>query len=226
MIKVMSKNLPLIIFDCDGILVDSEPIANHVLTSLLNEIGLEIGYEQALELFLGKSWNTNLSTITKMLGTEPPKNFLQIYTSRMTKEFHRNLKPVEGIEKALTKINYNYCVASSGSHQKIETTLGITGLSKRFNNRIFSADDVSHGKPSPDLFLYACNFMNSTPEKCIVVEDALPGVMAAISAGMQVVGYTPTSDIWDLASHGAITFNDMRQLPNLLENLMGVNNEF
>jgi HAD superfamily hydrolase (TIGR01509 family) len=222
----MTKNLPLIIFDCDGILVDSEPIANRVLTLLLNEIGLEINYEQSLELFLGKSWSANLSTITKMLGTEPPKNFLKTYTSRMTEEFHRDLKPVEGIEKVLSEINYNFCVASSGSHQKIKTTLGITGLLERFNNRIFSADDVKQGKPSPDLFLHACKYMNSEPEKCIVVEDALPGVLAAISAGMKVLGYTPTSDTWNLAFHGAITFEHMHQLPQLLENLIEADNEF
>ena len=222
----MTKNLPLIIFDCDGILVDSEPISNHVLTLLLNEIGLEISYEQSLELFLGKSWSTNLSTITKMLGTAPPEKFLEIYTSRMTQEFYRELKPVEGIEEVLSKINYNFCVASSGSHQKIKTTLGITGLLDRFNNRIFSADDVMQGKPYPDLFLHACKYMNSKPQNCIVVEDALPGVMAAISAGMQVVGYTPTRDTWNLAFHGAITFSNMRKLPNLLENLIEANNEF
>lgn len=215
------RNLPdLVIFDCDGVLVDSEPISNRVLADLLTEIGLPTTLEQSLGLFLGKSWKDNFLIIQERLGRTPPQELYEIYTNRMYQAFEAELKPIPGIESALDQISLKTCVASSGPHMKIRKTLGVTGLLPRFENHIFSADDVENGKPAPDLFLYACEKMGSKSSSSVVVEDALPGVKSAVSAGMTVLAYTPSGDVNDLKKHGVATFEDMLQLPNILNGIM------
>tara|TARA_B100002003_G_scaffold250530_1_gene290255 strand:+ start:1417 stop:2085 length:669 start_codon:yes stop_codon:yes gene_type:complete len=216
----MSNLLDLVIFDCDGVLVDSEPISNRVLADLLTEIGLPTTLEQSLGLFLGKSWKDNFLIIQERLGRTPPQELYEIYTNRMYQAFEAELKPIPGIESALDQISLKTCVASSGPHMKIRKTLGVTGLLPRFENHIFSADDVENGKPAPDLFLYACEKMGSKSSSSVVVEDALPGVQSAVSAGMTVLAYTPSGDVNDLKKHGVATFEDMLQLPNILNGIM------
>ena len=216
----MSNLLDLVIFDCDGVLVDSEPISNRVLADLLTEIGLPTTLEQSLGLFLGKSWKDNFLIIQERLGRTPPQELYEIYTNRMYQAFEAELKPIPGIESALDQISLQTCVASSGPHMKIRKTLGVTGLLPRFENHIFSADDVENGKPAPDLFLYACEKMGSKSSSSVVVEDALPGVKSAVSAGMTVLAYTPSGDVNDLKKHGVATFEDMLQLPNILNGIM------
>ena len=216
----MSNLLDLVIFDCDGVLVDSEPISNRVLADLLTEIGLPTTLEQSLGLFLGKSWKDNFLIIQERLGRTPPQELYEIYTNRMYQAFEAELKPIPGIESALDQISLKTCVASSGPHMKIRKTLGVTGLLPRFENHIFSADDVENGKPAPDLFLYACEKMGSKSSSSVVVEDALPGVKSAVSAGMTVLAYTPSGDVNDLKKHGVVTFEDMLQLPNILNGIM------
>jgi len=214
------RNLPdLVIFDCDGVLVDSEPISNRVLADLLTEIGLPTTLEQSLKLFLGKSWKDNFLIIQKRLGRSPPQKLYEIYTERMYQAFEAELKPISGIESSLDQISLKTCVASSGPHMKIRKTLEITGLLPRFENHIFSADDVEKGKPAPDLFLYACEKMESKSYSSVVVEDALPGVKSAVSAGMTVLAYTPYGDVNNFKKHGAITFEDMIELPNILNGI-------
>ena len=216
----MSNLLDLVIFDCDGVLVDSEPISNRVLADLLTEIGLPTTLEQSLGLFLGKSWKDNFLIIQERLGRAPPQELYEIYTNRMYQAFEAELKPIPGIESALDQISLKTCVASSGPHMKIRKTLGVTGLLPRFENHIFSADDVENGKPAPDLFLYACEKMGSKSSSSVVVEDALPGVKSAVSAGMTVLAYTPSGDVNDLKKPGVATFEDMLQLPNILNGIM------
>ena len=216
----MSNLLDLVIFDCDGVLVDSEPISNRVLADLLTEIGLPTTLEQSLRLFLGKSWKDNFLIIQERLGRTPPQELYEIYTNRMYQAFEAELKPIPGIESALDQISLKTCVAASGPHMKIRKTLGVTGLLPRFENHIFSADDVENGKPAPDLFLYACEKMGSKSSSSVVVEDALPGVKSAVSAGMTVLAYTPSGDVNDLKKHGVATFEDMLQLPNILNGIM------
>ena len=216
----MSNLLDLVIFDCDGVLVDSEPISNRVLADLLTEIGLPTTLEQSLRLFLGKSWKDNFLIIQERLGRTPPQELYEIYTNRMYQAFEAELKPIPGIESALDQISLKTCVASSGPHMKIRKTLGVTGLLPRFENHIFSADDVENGKPAPDLFLYACEKMGSKSSSSVVVEDALPGVKSALSAGMTVLAYTPSGDVNDLKKHVVATFEDMLQLPNILNGIM------
>ena len=212
----MSNLLDLVIFDCDGVLVDSESISNRVLADLLTEIGLPTTLEQSL----GKSWKDNFLIIQERLGRTPPQELYEIYKNRMYQAFEAELKPIPGIESALDQISLKTCVASSGPHMKIRKTLGVTGLLPRFENHIFSADDVENGKPAPDLFLYACEKMGSKSSSSVVVEDALPGVKSAVSAGMTVLAYTPSGDVNDLKKHGVATFEDMLQLPNILNGIM------
>ncbi|HIC49426.1 MAG TPA: HAD family hydrolase [Dehalococcoidia bacterium] len=214
----MSLNPKLIIFDCDGVLVDSEPIANKVLAKLLSEIGIPTTYEQSLDLFLGKSWKDSLIIINELLGKKPPPDLYEIYMNRMFKEFEDHLRPIQGIEQVLQSINANYCVASSGPHQKIRKTLGVTGLLPLFEGKIFSSTDVGKGKPEPDLFLHACSVMGYTPQQTIVIEDSLAGIQAARSAEMRVFVYRPPSnEKYQKDNNEVITFRSMNTLSELID---------
>jgi HAD superfamily hydrolase (TIGR01509 family) len=196
-----------VIFDCDGVLVDSEPISNRVLAHLLTEIGLPMTPERSIETFMGRSWPACLQIIEELLGAPPPADLTERYRSARN-EALQNVHPVDGIEEALARIDLPACVASSGDHTKMELTLSVTGLRDRFDGRIFSAYDIGgRGKPAPDLFLHAAQQMGFDPQSTAVVEDSGPGVEAGVAAGMHVFGYridAPT------------TFTDMRELPDLL----------
>lgn len=181
----------LIIFDCDGVLVDSEPIANKILVEVLNDIGLSLTFEESINLFLGKSWKDCLNIIETKLNSSLEIDLTNIYMTKMFAEFEKSLNPIPGIKKALTTIECKICVASSGPHKKIRKTLGLTGLLKKFDGAIFSAADVKNGKPSPDIFLLASETMQVPPEKCLVIEDSLNGIRAAIAAKIKAIHYIP-----------------------------------
>ena len=197
-----------VIYDCDGVLVDSEPTSNRVLAELLTEIGLPMTQEQSMATFMGKSWVTNLEIIEELLGEPPPPDLTQRYRSARN-EALREVRPVDGIREALQAIALPDCVASSGDHAKMRVTLGATGLLERFDGRIFSALDLpgGRGKPEPDLFLHAASAMGFDPQSTAVVEDSGPGVEAGLRAGMRVFGYRVDAPV---------RFEDMRELPDLL----------
>ncbi len=210
--------IELVIFDCDGVLVDSEPIANQILAEELSRMGLPTTYSGSMRFYMGKSEKDCLDLITEKLGGSPPPNLLKNYHSRTKIAFAEELKPVSGIAEALTRIPFAKCVGSSGSHQKIQTSLSQTGLKPFFKKHIFSASDVKRGKPHPDLFLYAAEKMKVTPDTCVVIEDSVPGVTAAKAAGMRVFGYAALTSAGKLKSAGAEeVFNNMRDLPELLQ---------
>ena len=209
-------NWDLVIFDCDGVLVDSEPISNGTLVEMLAEIGLSISLEESSSLFMGRSMPAIIELVEEQIGRLVPEGFIEQYYIRMDAAFQQDLKPIPGVIEALDRISLPTCVASSGPHRKMKTTLGITGLLERFEGRIFSAWDVGRGKPFPDLFLYAASCMGTDPIKCVVIEDALPGVQAAVAAGMSVFGYARESSPSPLRQAGAVVFNDMAELPGLL----------
>ena len=189
-----------------------------MLAKLLSEIGLPTTYEQSLDLFLGKSWKDSLIVINELLGKKPPPDLYEIYMDRMFKEFEDHLRPIQGIEQVLQSINANYCVASSGPHQKIRKTLGVTGLLPLFEGKIFSSTDVGKGKPEPDLFLHACSMMSYTPQQTIVIEDSLAGIQAARSAGMRVFVYRPSSsEKYQKDNNEVITFRSMNTLSELID---------
>ena len=160
----------------------------------------------------------SLIVINELLGKKPPPDLYEIYMDRMFKEFEDHLRPIQGIEQVLQSINANYCVASSGPHQKIRKTLGVTGLLPLFEGKIFSSTDVGKGKPEPDLFLHACSMMGYTPQQTIVIEDSLAGIQAARSAGMRVFVYRPSSnEKYQKDNNEVITFRSMNTLSELID---------
>jgi HAD superfamily hydrolase (TIGR01509 family) len=204
----------LVIFDCDGVLVDSEPLSNRILAERLTAIGLPTTTEQSMADYMGRSWATCQALIEQRLGRPLPDGFADAYHEELFTALRSEVEPVAGVVAALDAIDAPMCVASSGSHEKIRTSLGTTGLLGRFEGRIFSATEVEHGKPAPDLFLHAAEAMGFAPADCVVVEDAPAGVAAGRAAGMTVLGYaalTPPG-----ALDGARVFTEMAELPALL----------
>jgi len=210
----------LVIFDCDGVLVDSEPVANRTLGNMLLELGLDLTQQQIFEHFVGYSLPHCLRVIEGMRGHAAPENFLRDLQARTFAAFKTELRATPGIEQtldALDAVGLPYCVASSGDHEKMNTTLGITGLLPRFAGRIFSVTQVAHGKPAPDIYLFAAAQMNAVPSSCAVVEDTPPGVRAGVAAGMTVFGFCAFTPAEKLRAAGAQqTFDDMQRLPQLL----------
>jgi HAD superfamily hydrolase (TIGR01509 family) len=206
----------LVIFDCDGVLVDSEPIANRVFTDLLNEIGLRTTLAETMRDYVGRSMASCMAIVTERLGRPVPDDFVDAFRDRTADAFRAELRAVPGIEAALDAVREPTCVASSGEHRKIRLSLGLTGLLPRFEGRIFSAQDVPRGKPHPDLFLHAARTLGADPARCAVVEDSPLGVQAGVAAGMTVFGFAARTEAAALAALGAATFDDMTRLPDLL----------
>jgi len=203
----------LVIFDCDGVLVDSEVIANRVFQELLRELGVEVSLEHMFEHFVGHSMTHCLELVRDLLGRDPPPDFEPRLRERTHQAFEAELLPTEGIVATLNQLALPYCVASSGPHAKMRVSLGVTGLFERFEGRIFSAADVARGKPAPDVFLFAAERMGVRPERALVIEDSPAGVTAAIAAGMTVFGYTARTPEARLRAAGAHRlFDDMQKL--------------
>jgi HAD superfamily hydrolase (TIGR01509 family) len=207
----------LVIFDCDGVLVDSERIAVRVEAELLAELGWPLSQAEIVERFMGRTTEYLDQAIEAQLGSRLPGDWRDQFQRRYREAFAAELVPVDGVLDALDQIAVPTCVASSGSHDKLRFTLGHTGLYERFEGRIFSGYEVANGKPAPDLFLHAAARMGAGPARCAVVEDSLYGVLAARAAGMRVFGYagglTPADR---LEGEATVVFEDMRELPRLL----------
>ncbi|MBM3218695.1 MAG: HAD-IA family hydrolase [Candidatus Rokubacteria bacterium] len=211
------SDIDLVIFDCDGVLVDTERIAVRVDVRVLAELGWTMTEAEVVERFMGRSDAHFVSEVEAHLGRPLPGDWETPYQSWYRRAFEAELTPVDGIVEALDAITLPTCVASSGTHERIRFTLGLTGLYPRFDGRIFSVQDVVNGKPAPDLFLHAAKSMGVEPARCIVVEDSRYGVAAARAAGMRALGYAGglTPRAW-LEGPDTIVFDDMRQLPGLL----------
>jgi len=207
-----------VIFDCDGVLVDSEPIANAILAAVLTEIGLPTTPEESVRDFMGRSWAHAVALVTDRLGAPPPDELAQRYRERLFAAYAAGLPPVSGVADVLDAIALPFCVASSGDHERIRRGLDAAGLRDRFaEEAIFSAEDVAHGKPAPDLFLHATAKMGFDRPSTVIVEDSQTGVQAGVAAGMRVLGYAPTeADASALRAHGAEPFQEMAQLPIIL----------
>ena len=217
----LSPMISLVIFDCDGVLVDSELITNRIFAAMINELGVAVTLEDMFEKFVGRTMSYCCDLIAKMSGRPLPEDFLERYRLRTTAALQSELKAVPGIERALDAIEalgLPYCVASSGSHDKMRTTLGITGLFPRLDGKLFSVTEVVNAKPAPDVFLHAARRCGAEPSSCLVVEDSPIGVAAGVAAGMTVFGYcalTPKQRLLDAGAHR--TFSDMSRLPELLQ---------
>lgn len=206
----------LVIFDCDGVLVDSEPIANRELAAALSEAGLPTTPEESMRRYMGMSWPAAHALFEQQLGRALPPAFELDFWRRLDAALRAELVAVPGIHAALDAIPTPTCVASSGRIDKMRVTLGLTGLYERFEGRIFSAADVPRAKPFPDLFLHAAAQMRALPARCAVVEDSPRGVQAGVAAGMRVFGYAARTDARELAAAGAHVFTDMAELPALV----------
>ncbi|MFF4383147.1 HAD family hydrolase [Kitasatospora sp. NPDC092039] len=213
----MIKPIELVIFDCDGVLVDSEVIAVRVLVRLGEEYGWPLTAAEAIERFVGRSEAVNRATVAERLGGDTAAVWSKRFVELHAEEVDAGLTPVNGLPEALAAITLPTCVASSGTHEKMRHTLGRTGLYDRFAGRIFSATEVERGKPAPDLFLHAARSMGVDPAACVVVEDSRPGVEAARAAGMRALGYAGGVTAAErLAGPGTVVFDDMRALPGLI----------
>ncbi|WP_330334205.1 HAD family hydrolase [Streptomyces sp. NBC_00536] len=213
----MIKPVELVIFDCDGVLVDSERIAQRLQVDLGAELGWPLTPDEVVERFIGRSKQSICEQIAQRLGAETADLWWEQLMLRHREAVDAGLEAVDGLPEALAGITEAVCVASSGSHEKMRHTLGVTGLYERFAGHIFSSTEVSRGKPAPDLFLHAARRMGVDPAACVVVEDSRPGVQAARAAGMRSFGYvgglTPAER---LEGPGTIVFDDMRELPVLI----------
>lgn len=216
----------LVIFDCDGVLVDSEPILNRIFAETLTEAGFSITSEEVTRRFMGKSLATCLEIIEATYGRPLPPNFAERCKAREIAAFQQELQPTVGIASALEQIPLPRCVASNSSHRHIQQVLKLTGLLHQFQGRLYSADEVDRPKPFPDVYLYAAEQMGTHPQHCVVIEDSVTGVQAAFAAGMTVFGYAQRSDYLNgetalshdalVAAGAQLVFDDMSQLPNLL----------
>jgi HAD superfamily hydrolase (TIGR01509 family) len=212
------KKFELVIFDCDGVLVDSERISNQVFADMLNELGVPATLDYMFDHFFGHSMRHCMDLVATLLGRLPPADFADCYRERLKSAFVAELKAVQGIESALNQIGLPFCVASSGDHDKMRTTLDITGLLPRFDGKLFSVTDVARGKPWPDIFLHAANVHGVPPKDCVVIEDSPIGVTAAVAAGMTVLGYaalTPAARLLTAGAHRI--FTRMAELPSLVD---------
>ncbi|MFG2114890.1 HAD family hydrolase [Streptomyces sp. NPDC048718] len=209
----------LVIFDNDGVLVDSEPISNRLLAGYLTELGHPTTYEESVRDYMGSAMHRIHDLVEERTGQRLPADFDATFHARVFAAFERELRPVAGVGdvlRRLTEAGTPYCVASSGSHERIRVGHRTTGLAPWFPDEIvFSADDVGRGKPAPDLFLHAAARMGVEPARCVVVEDSRLGVEAALAAGMDVYGFTamtPEEKLTGVNGH----FDDMALLPAIL----------
>jgi len=179
----------LVIFDCDGVLVDSEPISIGVLVGAMNDLGVSITEEQAYQRFLGRSLATVIDTLETEFNIHAGEEFLEGIRVDLYERFRKELKPIDGIGATIDALGIPCCVASSSQVERIRLSLSVTGLIDKLPN-IFSASMVKRGKPAPDLFLYAAHQMHVEPANCLVIEDSPAGIAAAKAAGMPVFAFT------------------------------------
>lgn len=212
------QNLELVIFDCDGVLVDSEPILNRVFVEILTEAGFDITHEEADQKFVGKSFATCLEIIEKSYGRPLPNQWFDICRERGISALQQELQSISGVAATLGEIKLPKCVASNSSPRHIHMVLELTSLKHHFEGNLYSCHDVNRPKPFPDVYLHAASQMGKTPEQCVVIEDSVTGVKAGFAAGMKVLAYSPLSlEREDLIAAGAhLVFADMLQLPSLL----------
>ena len=209
----------LVIFDCDGVLVDSEPIAARLTAESVSELGWEMSAELAKSEFLGDTFTNIIRRVEERIGRKVPEDWPARSQAKLLAALERELTPVAGVKSAIEALlgaGATLAVGSQGSHQKMQLTLGVTGLLPFFQGRIFSASQVTQPKPAPDLFLLAANTLGFAPSQCVVVEDSTRGVKAALAAGMRILGYTASVGREAIVAAGAEPVDDLAQVPKLL----------
>ncbi|MBI3374320.1 MAG: HAD family hydrolase [Betaproteobacteria bacterium] len=208
----------LVIFDCDGVLIDSEPIANRVFAEQLARAGLSMSVEDIMQRFVGRTRNGCLALATELLGRALPKSFPGEWDAALFEALRQDVRPIDGVPELIQQLEVPFCVASNSTRERMRISLQASGLLAFFAGRMFSSADVLNPKPAPDLFLNAAGSMGAAPGRCAVIEDTLTGVLAGVAAGMSVFGYVggAHSNADALQAAGARIFDDMKALPMLL----------
>lgn len=213
----MSLQLPLLIFDLDGVLVDSEKISERLFLECLQQDGFDVNTDFNNQYFLGRSMRDCMNSLQQHFGRQPSDMVLDNYSKKMEAALHSELEPVPFVREALTQLPHWKCVASGSELERIHLSLHVTGLDLFFQN-ITSSYEVEKGKPSPDVFLKAAQKNNYTPDQCIVIEDTIFGVEAGLAAGMKVLCYQPVKELaYDVDATVAV-FNSMKNLPDYINN--------
>ncbi|MUU79589.1 HAD family hydrolase [Winogradskyella endarachnes] len=207
-----------VIFDCDGVLVDSEPLSNQVMVDMANELGADIDLAYAFHHFKGNSFYKCENHISELIEAKLPTNFEAEYRRRSFEKFKTDISPVEGVLDVVKNLDIPFCVASSGPENKIQLNLELTGLWSYFKANVFSCYSVNKWKPDPAVFLWAAETMGFQPDQCVVVEDSSIGVDAAINGGFDVFGYTAHDFNEQLKNKATKTFNTMADLMTLITN--------
>ena len=179
----------LIIFDCDGVLVDSEPLSAKAAAIALAEFGVRLDAQQAQNAFIGLTFAAAITKVRSDFGVELPPAYASRYARHLEQTFRQELKPMAGVVQMLESLHLPFCVGSNSSQARLAMTFEITGLTHFFTGRIFSGEDVKEGKPAPDLFLHAAARCGVAPQNCLVIEDSPVGVVAAVKAGMPAIGF-------------------------------------
>ncbi|ULC60175.1 HAD-IA family hydrolase [Flaviramulus sp. BrNp1-15] len=205
-----------VIFDCDGVLVDSEPIGNRVLVNMANEYGADIDLNYAMKHFKGSFIDACVEQISKLTTVPLQENFIEEYRKRSYEAFKINIKPIEGVKNVLQNLNTSFCVASSGPETKIKLNLELTHLLPFFENKIFSCYAIQKWKPDPAVFLWAAKTMGFQPNECLIIEDSLSGVHAAKNGGFDVFGFTAHDYNNELKNVATKTFDSMDMLLKML----------
>ena len=206
------------IFDCDGVLIDSEPIANRIFSEQLAKVGIRMTPEEVWHAFVGNSRDRCIEMAGEMRGEPLPEGFAEMWDDALHAALDIEARPVEGIPELLRSLPVPYCVASNGEPMHMQRGLTAAGLMPFVQGRLFSAAEVAHPKPAPDVYLHAASAMGVAPDRCAVVEDTPTGARAGLAAGMRVFGYvgSPMNLRAQLERLGATPFTHMRELPALL----------
>lgn len=215
----LGTNWELAIFDCDGVLVDSEALTHRVLIDALGELGIDLDLDRAFSLFMGNTLRQNVEIIESLLGKALPQGFFEDWREQLYRRFRSEpVVAVPGVEAVLDALAIPVCVVSNGPVRKMQTSLGVTGLLPRFEQRLYSSESGLPGKPAPDLFLAAARDFGAAPGRTFVVEDSPKGVAAAVAARMPVFGFAGADyvDAAELEAAGAIVFTAMSELPDLI----------
>lgn len=210
---VLHEPIDLVIFDCDGVLIDSEVISARILIAQLGRVGVHVDFPYVQKHFLGRSWTKVAAEIRISYGLNLDTDFEEQYRSDLLKAFETELQSMCGVETILDRLDVACCVATSSSPKRVRRSLDLSGLSRFFGDRLFTASQVKNGKPAPDLFLFVAKAMGVAPQRCLVIEDSMPGVVAAQEAGMPVWRFIGGSHldnlpVADLDQGGTLTVFD------------------
>ncbi|MGI3169060.1 HAD family hydrolase [Pseudooceanicola sp. C21-150M6] len=218
---------PLICFDCDGVLVDSEPLAAQCMADLLATHGIAMSWQEASRLFTGKSQDSARAEIRAAFGVDLAPEDLSRSDADLFRRLQTSLQPVQGIEQVLGSMTGPVCVTSNSNHRRLEISLGHTGLAGYFGKSVFSAEDVAQGKPAPDLFHFAARSMGTVAAACLVIDDSVSGIAGAVAAGARAIGFmggghiTPGHDEALIAAGASTIAETARDLPAAIARLTG-----